>query len=322
VLQDAAAVAERYARFAETEVGDRSPLYAAWARGVAADPELQAILARIPATSRQPPLVFAVTRLLGAPEDGFAPWAEWVRAHADDVVAEASVRRLQTNEPLRCAALVPALSLVEGPIALVEVGASAGLCLYPDRYAYRYTSAGGADVVLEPAGGSRVHLESALTGTPALRLPDVVWRAGVDLHPLDAADATDRRFLTTLVWPGETGRAERIGAALDIAAADPPVLVAGDATDLEVLDALIAQAPAGATVVVTTPGVMPHIPWAGRQRLAAHLLALPVEWISIEAPTDASSPAFTLTRGGVVLADVDPLGASVVWRPGAEATGV
>ncbi|MET0735655.1 MAG: DUF2332 family protein, partial [Microbacterium sp.] len=166
-----AAVAQRYGRFARVEAPGRSALYADWAAGVARDAGTARILARIPATRRQPPLVFAVTRLLGAPEAPFAVWAEWLAAHADAVVAEASRRSLQTNEPQRCAALLPALSTVGGPIALLELGASAGVCLYPDRYSYRYR--GGPD--LDPVNGlSPVVLACALTGSPRLRLPDVV----------------------------------------------------------------------------------------------------------------------------------------------------
>jgi hypothetical protein len=205
-----AEVQERYARFARDEAPGRSDVYEEWAAGVAADTATARLLTRIPATRRQPPLVFAVTRLLGAPLGGFEEWSRWLAAHIDAAVAESGRRGLQTNEPLRCAALLPALSGIEGPIALLEVGASAGLCLYPDRYSYRYR--GGPD--LDPAdGASAVVLESAMHGGPPLRMPDVVWRAGIDLEPLDAADADDRRFLTSLVWPGEEGRAARIEAA-------------------------------------------------------------------------------------------------------------
>jgi hypothetical protein len=322
-LPEAAAVAERYGRFARDEAPGRSPLYAAWAAGVAADPAVAAILARIPATHRQPPLVFAVTRMLGAPEAPFPQWARWLSAHAAEVVAEASDRSLQTNEPLRCAALLPALATVDGPIALLELGASAGLCLFPDRYSYRYSH--GVD--LDPADGpSPVVLACDVTGDPPLRLPEIVWRAGVDLAPLDAADAADRRFLTSLVWPGEHGRAARIAAALDIAAADPPLLIAGDASDPRVLARAAAAAPAGATLVVTTPGVLPHIPRAGRERLLGALRDLDAVWISIDPPGlhDAWHPpvdpatwgGFVLGRDGVPLAAVDPLGASVEWRAG------
>jgi hypothetical protein len=211
---ETAAVRERYARFARDEAPDRSELYADWATGVARDSEIARILARIPATRRQPPLVFAVTRMLGAPEVPFAAWSAWLREHADEVVAEASRRRLQTNEPQRCAALLPALATIDGPIALLELGASGGLCLYPDRYSYRYRATGGM-TALDPADGpSTVVLECDVYGDPPLRMPHVVWRAGIDLDPLDAADAGDRRFLTSLVWPGESGRADRFEVQL------------------------------------------------------------------------------------------------------------
>ena len=43
------------------------------------------------------------------------------------------VRSTQTNEAGRCAALLPVLALLPQPLALLEVGTSAGLCLFPDR---------------------------------------------------------------------------------------------------------------------------------------------------------------------------------------------
>lgn len=317
------AVRERFARFARDEAPGRSELYAEWAAGVAADPVAQAILARIPATRRQPPLVFAVARLLGAPEGPYGTWADWLSGHADEVVAETSRRMLQTNEPLRCAALLPALSLVAGPVALLEVGASAGLCMYPDRYSYRYERGPSRD----PAGGaSGVVLHSRLTGSPLLRLPEVVWRGGIDLQPLDAGDEGDRAFLEALVWPGEEGRRARIAAALDVAAADPPAMFRGDASDPAVLADAAAVAPAGATLVVTTPGVLPHIPRAGRERLLAALARIVTaggHWVTIDPPAlhDAWRPpldparwdGFVLGFDGRPVAAVDPLGARVDW---------
>jgi hypothetical protein len=158
-----------------------------------------------------------------------------------------------------------------------------------------------------------------------MRIPEVIWRAGIDLAPLNAADADDRRFLTSLVWPGEEGRAARIHAALDVAAADPPLLVAGDATDRSVLESLAAQAPRDATLVITTPGVLPHIPREGRARLLSHIAALNAVWISIDPPAlplagvtpvdEATWNGFVLRRDGVALAAVDPLGGFVEWRP-------
>ncbi len=316
-------VADRYGRFARDEAPGRSALYAAWAARVAADPGVAGLLARIPATRRQPPLVFAICRMLGAPETDAADWADWLAVHTDDVVDEVSRRSLQTNEPLRCAALLPALSLIDGPIALLELGASAGLCLHPDRYSYRYADGPALD---PSAGASAVVLESRLTGDAVVRLPEVVWRAGVDLAPLDPRDRADRAFLRALVWPGETGREERIRAALDIAAAHPAPIWTGDASDPDVVREAARQAPVGATLVVTTPGLLPHVPRAGRERILPVLAGGPWRWVTIDPAGlhDAWRPALHADEwGGFVLglaarpiAVVDPLGAFVEWRAG------
>ncbi|MCI1019592.1 DUF2332 domain-containing protein [Microbacterium sp. C5A9] len=319
------AVQQRYARFAGQEAPGRSELYAEWAAGVAGDPRIRAVLARIPENRRQPPLVFAVTRMLGAELTDYAGWRAFVIAHADAIVDECAARRLQTNEPLRLAPLLPVLTEIEGPLALLEVGASAGLCLYPDRYSYRFTDAAGAvRLALDPEDGpSPVVLRSRVDGAlPPMRLPEVVWRAGIDLTPLDARDERDRRWLQGLVWPGEQGREERVTAALDIAAAEPARLVAGDA--LAHIEALAAEAPRDATLVITTPGVLVHIPREARLTLVDRIRRLPARWVTIDPPAllDVWDPAvaadgwpgFVVALDGHVRASADPLGRSWEWR--------
>ena len=321
------AVRQRYLRFAREEAPGRSELYAEWAAGVAGDAEMQSLLARIPETRRQPPLVFAVTRMLGAALTAFPAWRAFVLAHAEEIVAESSRRRLQTNEPLRLAPLLPVLSEITGPIALLEVGAAAGLCLYPDRYSYRFIGEDGSPrAALDPEGGpSPVVLESVVRGAlPALRMPEVVWRAGIDLAPLDAGDEHDRRWLRALVWPGEERREERIIAALDIAASEPALLVAGDARDR--LRALAGEAPVDATLVITTPGVLVHIPRADRIALIEEIRRLPARWVTIdppglldvwEPPIDAETwPGFVVALDASVRASADPLGRWWEWRAG------
>ena len=301
----------RYERFAASEAPGRSEVYREWAAGVAGDDEILDILASLPSPHRQPPVVFAVTRMLGSGEGGYAEWRTFVRANAERVVAECAARSTQTNEPLRCAPLMLALSRVRGPIALIEVGASAGLCLFPDRYAYRFGDG-------PRLGGGDVELESELRGdiSGPSRLPEIVWRAGIDVQPRDARDPRDRAWISGLVWPGETERARRIEAALDIAAADPPLLIAGDASAPGVLADLVAQAPGGATIVITTPGVLPHIPREARGRLIETIRGLPARWITIDQaavhdawdPPQEDSRGFLLAIDGRPLAEVDPLG--------------
>ncbi|WP_274562813.1 DUF2332 family protein [Streptomyces spiramyceticus] len=100
--------------------------------------------------------------------------------------------------------MLPALATLPQPLALIEVGASAGLCLHPDRYAYRYN--GG-----EQLGSSPVTLDCRTEGPVPLpaALPEVAWRAGIDLNPLDTTDEEDVRWLRSLIWPGRTERPRR-----------------------------------------------------------------------------------------------------------------
>jgi hypothetical protein len=321
--------AEWYLRFARDEAHGRSQTYERWALGVAAEPRLIALLDELPAQKRHPPLVFAVTRLLGAPDGAYEPWRDWTIDHWPAVRAEALVRLTQTNEPLRCAALLPALALIPGPLALLEVGAAAGLCLYPDRYSYSYD--GGAP--LHPGDGpSALLLECSTSGEVPLpaTLPEVVWRAGIDLAPLDVADPADARWLETLIWPEQAARLERVRAAIDIARADPPLLIAGDVTDA--LPGLAAQAPADATLVVISSGVLVYVARPGRERFVAAVDALDARWVSLEAaglfPTvvDGIGRAtglrheelrgrFALALDGDPLAFVEPHGDRVDWLP-------
>ncbi|MDQ1131090.1 DUF2332 domain-containing protein [Microbacterium sp. SORGH_AS_0888] len=326
--EDIAAAAERYRRFADEEAPGRSDLYTGWGAQVAEDPALTAVVGRIPAAHRQPPLVFAVARLLGAPEVVGARWRAWMLAHADELAAACERRTVQTNEPLRCAALLPALAMIEGPIALLEVGASAGLCLYPDRYSYRYETPSGPVAIDPEAGPSAVVLHSRwdAVARPPARLPDVVWRAGVDLAPLPPDAPGTREWLTALVWPGEDGRAARIGRALDIAASDPPVLVAADAAS-GAITRLAAAAPAHATLVVSTPGVLVYLPRDARVAVIAEARRVG-RWLTLDQPAVhdgwrrhpvVPAGACALALDGEVLASADPLGRFVEWRRGAGA---
>jgi len=318
--------AERYSRFADREARGQSEIYEGWARGISADPALLALIDELPAARRQPYLIFAVSRLLGAPLGGYPEWRAFAVAHWPAVHAEALVRLTQTNEPGRCAALLPALSLIPGPLALLEVGASAGLCLYPDRYSYRYD--GGE--WLHPADGpSTVLLECETSGgmpVPAA-LPQVVWRAGIDLAPLDVRSEADSRWLETLIWPEQHDRLARIRAAAEIARADPPHLVAGDAADA--LAGLAAQAPPGATLVVVSSGVLVYVARPRREFFLEELAKLDARWVGLEAaglfpsvvrsiaratevPDDLGS-RFALSLDGEALAFVQPHGRRVDW---------
>lgn len=312
--------AEWYATFAEVEARGQSAIYYDWATGVAGDPPIRALLERLPLQKRQPNLVFAVSRLLGASAGRYPEFRDWLAANFDRVAAEAQQRMTQTNEARRCACLLPALGLIPGPLALLEVGASAGLCLYPDRYSYSYDGR-----IVDPADGpSPVLLKSATTGPVPVpsALPEIVWRAGIDLYPLDVADPADMLWLETLVWPEQDERRERLRAAIEIAKAEPPLLVEGDAR--LALAGLAASAPTGATLVIVSSGVLVYLTAAERRLFAEEVRGLDAAWISLEGrgalpvveaalPDDGARGRFVLALDEHPLAYTGPHGQSLDW---------
>lgn len=268
-------IAAHYATFALREANGVSPVYERLALAVSGDDALLALIGTLPPAKRQPNLLFGVVRFLGGPVEDPAAFHDYTVANWPAVEAELRVRTTQTNEAGRCAVLLPVLAALPQPLALLEVGASAGLCLYPDRYSYRY---GGHTV-----GSGEPVLECAASGlTPPARVPDVVWRAGLDLNPLNVTDPADVAWLDALIWPEHTHRRARLRAAARIAAAEPPLLVRGDVADD--LPALAARAPAGATLVVFHSSVMFYVPAPRRAVFAEVVRGLPGHWVANETP--------------------------------------
>ena len=286
---EAETLRDYYGKFARLEASGTSPIYTAWAEGVAADDEVIALLLELPRPKRQANLLFAAARHLGAGEGTYADLRAWLLRHWNDVRELMLARSTQTNEAGRCATLLPALARIPGPLALMEVGASAGLCLYPDRYSYRFTVTGavGAEfaqsTTLDPADGpSAIVLDCELTNVSVPeRLPEVAWRAGIDLNPLDITDVDQREWLTSLIWPEHEARRERLLAAASIAAADPPHLVRGDL--LDTVESLLAEVPAGTQPVVFHSAVLAYVDAEVRACFASLMRSRDdVVWISNE----------------------------------------
>ena len=232
--------------------------------------------------------MFAAARWLGAQVGPYEGLRRVLLEQWPDVEATVMSRATQTNEVGRCATMLPLLASLPGPLALLEVGCSAGLCLLPDRYSYRYTGSRGAQQI-DPAGGpSPVVLDCRLEGDVPLDdlvsggLPEIVWRGGLDLNPLDVQDDDAMRWLQTLVWPEHDDRRARLAAAVDVARADPPTLVRGDL--LVDLPALVAQVPADATLVVFHSAVLAYLSEADRSRFAETMAATRGHWVSNEGP--------------------------------------
>lgn len=310
--------AENYRRFA-CEVAGRSPAYGVLAEAVAADVDVLAFLGALPTVKRQPNLLFAAARyLLGVPAD-IDTLRCLVRNRAGELTSVMRARRTQTNESARCATLLPALSGLPEPLALLEVGASAGLTLLPDVYSYDY--AGHVVPGLDPEAPTLTCQPHGPVPLPDT-VPTVVWRAGIDLNPLDARDSDDAEWLRCLVWPGEGDRAARLDAALATARRHRVNVHRGDL--VEDLARVAAMAPAEATLVVYHSAVLAYVDSDTRRAFADVVRHVGAVWLSNEAPgvlpgpeqpTGAPEHAFALVRdGSELLAYTDSHGAWIDWQ--------
>ncbi|MHA1152715.1 MAG: DUF2332 domain-containing protein [Alphaproteobacteria bacterium] len=342
-------LADVFHLFAERECRGVSPLYEVLARGVAADPRLLALAAR--ARPGQPPpnmLLAAVHALLlkgvrDAPLARFYPdlttapqapaavtpsFRAFCLAHEDAIVAILEARVVSTNEVARAACLLPAFAeaarQAAAPLHLIEVGASAGLLLNWDHYAYDY---GDGKILGPPEATLTLYCEprglpESDQGAPVWPefLPAIASRLGIDPNPLDPAERADAAWLRALIWPEQAVRAEHLEKALAIAHAAPPSLCAGSALDC-LAPALAALPVEGAPCVFhafTLNQFSPKMRREFERQLRAAAAQRPLWRIGLEWGA-APAPELVLAHydgAGVreaTLARCDPHGAWIEW---------
>jgi hypothetical protein len=183
------------------------------------------------------------------------------------------------------------------PLALLELGASAGLNLNMDRFALDL----GGVAVGDPA--SAVIVRPHWQGPPPPDAPiRVVARAGADIAPLDAADPAVAERLLAFIWAEQPERLARTEAAIAIARRHPPPLVRADAADW--LDSALVPA-AGVATIVYHSIAFQYFPPAVQARITARLAAVgaaatadrPLAWLRLEMddPANPALPAIRLT---------------------------
>lgn len=342
---DTGGLAAAFTHFATHRCGTYAPLYARLGAAIAGDGELLAVAAGASPGQSPPDLMLAAAHYLlarhgddqlaryypslvssPAAGDPMPAFRRFCLHHRDKLTHLVSTRRVQTNEVRRCCYLLPAVilagHLAGRPLALIEPGASAGLNLAMDGYAYDY----GTPVRIGDADSPlllRCHLRGPHRPPLTLPIPHVAWRAGLELDPLDPVDAQDAAWLRALVWPDHRDRATRLNAALRLAASRPaPLMYAGDAA--EQLPAAVAAAPDQAAVCIFHTAFLAHLPHAERDRFTRQVLTCSarrsIYWVQAEPRPADTGPRLRLRvcQGGQIVAEwplghYQPHGAWLHW---------
>jgi hypothetical protein len=337
--------AESFRYYASTVYPGRSPLYLSLAMRVAEDPQLLAIAAKAWKKDALPNLFFSAVHFLLLKGEhhqlaAFYPslnnnskhyelaypyFRSFVLEHKNEIDDIITTRFVQTNEVGRCAILVPAFELVarqakNRPVALIEIGSSAGLTLLWDRYHYQYSKS------LQCGNpNSPVQVECLLRGEKRPPVPnrfaEIVSRLGVDLNPVDLNDPENVRWLRALVWPEHQKRANQLELAIQVAKYDPPQIFRGDA--LEVLPSLIERVRGDSELCIFHSFTLSLASGKPRERLN-RLLAKASEkrslfHVSLEWPRNSESPLLSLASlnegedNERILARCNPHGEWIEW---------
>jgi len=270
-----------------------SPLYHQWYLGMQNDPEMLALLALVAPDQPSYVLFFSVVNLLArrmqhplvtefspyfceAPRsaaEAYPVLRKFCLAHTEELRTLLPSAVLQTNEVTRCANLLPAFELVSRrvsrqPLALIEVGASAGLNLNWDRYRYRYGN------MLVGDQHSPVQIACRLKGPHQPPLPEVMpliaTRIGIDQAPLDPCSRLDAEWLQACIWPEELHRYQVLTAAIEVARQHPPTVLTGDACEL--LPDMLASMPSDAVICLWHSYALSQGPKVIYERVVTQLL--------------------------------------------------
>lgn len=204
-------------------------------------------------------------------------------------------RAVQTNETTRAVAwLWPAhllsLSGERGPMALVDLGTSAGLNLVADDLPAPWVDEHEVPIELVPR-------------------PPIALRLGLDIAPLDVRRADDATWLRACVWPSDRTRLARLDQAIRAFAAraardDAPVLEACRLADAA---ARLSSLPDGMFVLCTQTIVRDYLAPAERERYEAGMR----EFLRRRAPHSALMAELEVDLGDV---DVPNRSATLVVR--------
>jgi hypothetical protein len=371
-------LSDHFRGFAAVVERDGGTTYPAICRAIADDSDILSILDGAPLPQRRPLLLLAAVHFLllsgiehplaayydtvGVVRDAPAEppaggdvateFADFCRLHRAEVEQLVATRTTQTNEVGRCTGLLPGLCVVAShydwrePLALLDLGTSAGLNLLFDDYGYTYRAAEGGAVLTAGTVDSAVALECIvrddLTHLPELRLPVMAERVGLDLSPVNPFSDEEARWLLACQWPDNLARFGRLRAALANVrkARHPPRLERGDMLmDLPEVAATIAG---DGPLVVFHSWVAAYLSERQQRILVDQVAALgtrrPVHHLYCESPFETPglpSPPSPVPREGpdlattlvhigpgmsppVRLADTHPHGYWIRWWPGVE----
>lgn len=170
-------------------------------------------------------------------KNSFVSFKDFCLKNNEQIIKILQTKLVQTNEVRRCAYLYPAFCYiyekVKKPLSLIEIGTSAGLQLFWDKYSYSYKTK-KEKVYGAPHSTVRITSEVKADELPLLfrNAPPVSTRIGIDLHIIDVTNAEDYLWLKALIWPEHKQRRKLFRDAAHYIKENTLELIEGDGISL------------------------------------------------------------------------------------------
>lgn len=208
-------------------------------------------------------------------ENVYPIFVDFCRVYSNEIIELLNNKMVQTNEVRRCSYLYPVFShvfqKVKQPLALIEIGTSAGLQLFADKYSYSY----GTDKIYGNKAAD-VHLSSEIRGDSSilnsLHQPEVATRIGIDLHINDVRNTEDYLWLKALIWPEHHERRELFEKAASYVSNQTLRLIEGDGVEL--LKPLVSEIPGEQVICVFHTHVANQMPTGAKNKLLEQIIEI------------------------------------------------
>lgn len=281
-------LAQTFLTFAEKECKGSSLIYEYLSKQIAMDNSLLKIASRAREGQPVPNLLFGAVHylLLKGTEhplkdyypsivetpksfkDSFSIFKDFCLNYQKEIEVILQTKLVQTNEVRRCSYLYPAFCMIyeraKKPLALMEIGTSAGLQLNWDKYCYSYGKDkwyGKIDselpITAEIKGVNRPFLHKTA--------PPVTTRIGLDLHTIDLQDEEEELWLKSLIWPEHKERLFLFEKAVHYSKEDSLNLIIGDGVSL--LPQYAETIPDDSVICIFHTHVANQMPLEGKQLL-------------------------------------------------------
>ncbi|WP_053219291.1 DUF2332 domain-containing protein [Virgibacillus senegalensis] len=278
-----------FLRFSVQECKESSGLYECLAKEIAGDEELLQLCEHARVGQPVPNLLLGAVHYLlpkgdhplqrfyasltsnpDRPENAFPYFKDFCQSHLNEIRRLLASKLVQTNEVGRCAYLYPAFCYMyeqtKRPLALVELGSSAGLQLIWDKYAYRYQNGlihGNQDSPLILTSEVKTEQPPALMKSS----PPVTARIGLDLHINNLEKSEDYHWLKALIWPEHHVRRDAFEKASALFKEEASNIQLVEGNGVELLEETVKSLPSDSTVCVFHTHVANQIPEKEKQIL-------------------------------------------------------